>query len=105
MACNVIEVVTLFTMAKNLITNDSGPAHFASLTEIECLMLFRLETPELYGPLGPHVNNFFAYLACNPCLSAHNHRHTICKVKRCLQATTVDEVIAQTLHQLAGSLS
>jgi ADP-heptose:LPS heptosyltransferase len=94
-----------FTMAKVLITNDSGSAHFASLTEIECLTLFGPEPPALYGPPGPHAKNFFAYLACSPCLSAHNHRHTICKMNRCLQTITLDEVTVQALHQLTGSIS
>ena len=60
----------LFHQSVLLITNDSGPAHFASLTPIKSITLFGPETPVLYGPLGPDAVHLFAKLACSPCLSA-----------------------------------
>lgn len=87
------EVVTLLTLGKVFVTNDSGPAHFAALTDIYNIVIFGPETPKLYGPLGEKTRNIYAYYACSPCLSAHNHRYSICKNNRCLQAINVDTVL------------
>ncbi len=87
------ELVTLFTMATALVTNDSGPAHFASLTSLPTVTLFGPETPALYGPLGTRQTNLYANLACSPCVSASNHRQSACTRARCLEAITVDQVL------------
>lgn len=88
------EVVTLFTLSDLVITNDSGPAHFAALTEVPSIALFGPETPALYGALGEAKVNLWAQYSCSPCLSAHNHRHTLCKDNKCLQAIEVSQVLA-----------
>lgn len=98
------DVVTLFTMSELLITNDSGPAHFASLTAMPSITLFGPETPSLYGPLGPDRSNVFAEYACSPCLSAANHRHTVCTNSRCLQAIDVAQVVALAQTYLTRDL-
>ena len=46
------ELMDLFCISDLLITNDSGPAHFASLTGIKNFVFFGPETPRLYAPLG-----------------------------------------------------
>jgi ADP-heptose:LPS heptosyltransferase len=89
------DVVTLFTFSDLLITNDSGPAHFAALTEIRSIALFGPETPALYGALGEGKKNIWANYSCSPCLSAHNHRHTVCKDSLCLKAIEVGPVVAE----------
>ena len=43
------ELLTLYTLADVLVTNDSGPAHFASLTPVHTVVLFGPETPLLFG--------------------------------------------------------
>ena len=88
------DVVTLFSESALLITNDSGPAHFAALTSIHSIALFGPETPALYGALGEGKLNLFANYSCSPCLSAHNHRHTLCRDSKCMQAIQVAEVVA-----------
>ena len=85
------ELVTLFSLSDLLITNDSGPAHFASLTNIPKITLFGPETPLLYGPLGNSIN-LYSELACSPCVSAHNHRKTSCKDNICLKSISVEQV-------------
>jgi ADP-heptose:LPS heptosyltransferase len=87
------EVVALFTQAELLITNDSGPAHFAALTDIKSIALFGPETPALYGAMGENKLNIWANYSCSPCLSAHNHRHTLCKDNKCLQAIGEERVV------------
>ena len=46
------ELLTLYTLANVLVTNDSGPGHFASLTPVHAIVLFGPETPRLFGPLA-----------------------------------------------------
>lgn len=94
------ELLVLFSLAKLLVTNDSGPAHMASLTGLPTLVLFGPETPGLYAPLGDKVAALFAGLACSPCLAASNHRRTICTNNRCLQAIKVEDVLAAVLKRL-----
>lgn len=86
------ELLAILCFSKMLITNDSGPAHMAMLTDVKVVTIFGPETPALYGPLGKNATNIFAHFSCSPCLSAANHRHTICKDSKCLKAISVDEV-------------
>ncbi|NMC63513.1 MAG: glycosyltransferase family 9 protein [SAR324 cluster bacterium] len=94
------QVVTLFTMSKLLIGNDSGPAHFAALTKIPILTLYGPETPALYGPLSDKAENLYSGYACSPCLSAANHRHSICRDSKCLKAISPEIVIETALRML-----
>lgn len=86
------DLVQLFHQAELLITNDSGPAHFASLTEIACITLFGPETSQLYGPTAKRAVNLYKKLACSPCLTALNHRNSPCTNNVCLQEISVTEV-------------
>ena len=45
------ELLHLFDLAHVLVTNDSGPAHFAALTRIHVVVFFGPEIPERYRPL------------------------------------------------------
>ena len=86
------DLVQLFHQSELLITNDSGPAHFASLTGIASITLFGPETARLYRPTGPRAVAIDKQLACSPCLTAFNHRNSICRDNQCLAAISVDEV-------------
>lgn len=98
------DVIQLFHLGDLLITNDSGPAHFAALTPIKSITLFGPETPVLYGTLGANAVHLHAGLACSPCMSALNHRNSPCTDNKCLQAIAVDEVFAHARRLLdAGS--
>ena len=77
-----------------LVTNDSGPAHFASLTPVHTVVLFGPETPLLFGSLAPATTIIWKQLACSPCVSVFNHRLSPCDNNRCMQLITVDEVCA-----------
>lgn len=95
------DVLQLFHQSDLLITNDSGPAHFATLTPIKSITLYGPETPVLYGTLGEHNVDLFAKLACSPCLSALNHRHSPCVDNKCLQAISVEQVLHEAERLLA----
>jgi ADP-heptose:LPS heptosyltransferase len=86
------QLLVLYTLADVLVTNDSGPGHFAALTDIDTVVLFGPETPALYGPLGRRASVLYANLACSPCVSALNHRFSPCKNNVCMQMITVDQV-------------
>ena len=79
------QLPALYSLASLMITNDSGPGHFASVTAMPVLSLFGPETPQLYGPLGPG-RALTAGLACSPCVSAANHRKTACREPVCMSA-------------------
>lgn len=86
------ELLALYGLADVLVTNDSGPGHFASLTPIGVVSLFGPETPLLYGPLGAGKVALSAGLACSPCVNMLNHRFSPCTDNVCMQKITVDEV-------------
>ncbi|MFQ5431448.1 MAG: glycosyltransferase family 9 protein [Nitrospinota bacterium] len=86
------DVVDLCRLAKVFLTNDSGPAQYASITGTQVVTLFGPETPALYGPLGNNVHCLYSGFSCSPCLTAFNHRNSKCKDNLCLKAITVDKV-------------
>ena len=83
------QLIVLYTLADALVTNDSGPGHFASLTQLPTLVLFGPETTRLFGPIGPHIRTLSAELACSPCVNALNHRFSPCDNNVCMQDISV----------------
>ena len=77
------QLVPLYSISSLMLTNDSGPAHFAAVTSLKVFVIFGPETPELYGSLG-NAENFYLGLPCSPCVSAFNHRKTSCKTRPCI---------------------
>ena len=86
-----LQLPTLYSLSAFMLTNDSGPAHFASITNMHTFVIFGPETPALYGSLGP-TTPIFAGMACSPCVSAANHRKTPCSDNQCIQVITPDWV-------------
>ncbi len=78
------ELVPLYSLSACMLTNDSGPAHFASVTDLKVFVLFGPETPNLYLPLGGNAEPFYLGLPCSPCVSAANHRKTTCLTRPCI---------------------
>ncbi len=87
------QLLALYSHADVLVTNDSGPVHFSTLTRTRTVALFGPETPDLYGPLGTDNRIAYARYACSPCVSAFNHRRSPCSDNLCLQAITVGQVL------------
>lgn len=90
---SIAELLIVFDCASLLVTNDSGPPHFASLCRLPSVVIFGPETPALYAPLGSEAITLFSHYSCSPCLSAMNHRHTWCRESRCLQAIPPRETL------------
>jgi ADP-heptose:LPS heptosyltransferase len=95
------ELFVLYTMADVLVTNDSGPGHFSSMTDITSIVLFGPETPAVFGPLGANTRVVRANLACSPCVNAFNHRFSPCNNNVCMQRIEVDEVLRIVSDALA----
>jgi len=71
------ELITLYSISDLLITNDSGPVHFASTTEIPIVALFGPETPKIFGPMSPKAKVISLELACSPCISVFNQKNLL----------------------------
>jgi ADP-heptose:LPS heptosyltransferase len=86
------QLLGVYGMAEVLVTNDSGPAHFAALTSIDVVTLFGPETPQLFGARTPRSHILYAGLACSPCINAFNDRQSPCTNNLCMQHISVDQV-------------
>jgi ADP-heptose:LPS heptosyltransferase len=96
------ELPALYTLADVMVTNDSGPGHFSSVTGLHTVVLFGPETPALYGSLGKSIP-ITAQLACSPCVSAANHRKTPCSDNACMRAISVEQVLEKMTVQFAAA--
>ena len=102
------QVLVLYTRSEILVTNDSGPAHFASMTPIHVVTLFGPETPALFAARSTNTSVFWAGIACSPCVNAYNNRQTVCRNNLCMQAITVEQVlerVTQVYDSRRNSLS
>ncbi len=91
------QLLVLYGRSEILVTNDSGPAHFASMTPIHVVTLFGPETPALFAARSPNASVFWAGIACSPCVNAYNNRQSVCRDNRCMQAITVEQVFERVV--------
>lgn len=87
------QLLVLYCLADALVTNDSGPAHFAALTPIQVLTLFGPETPARFASRSPRSHVIWKDIHCSPCVDAYNNRLSTCRNNECMQDITVDEVL------------
>jgi ADP-heptose:LPS heptosyltransferase len=85
-----------------LLANDGGPAHFSSFTSTPALVFFGPETPDLYLPISG-ARALRLPLHCSPCLTAANHRDSVCRDNRCLKDLAPDVVLAEIRSMLAAA--
>ncbi len=86
------QLLVLYELCEILITNDSGPAHFATMTPIDVITLFGPETPKLFKGLSSRSHILWAHTACSPCVNAYNNRVSKCHDNVCMQRISVDQV-------------
>jgi len=96
------QLMVLYTLSDLLITNDSGPAHFAALTQANVLTLFGPETPSLFRAPTPRSSSIWLGLTCSPCVNAYNNRQSPCRNNLCMQGITVDRVFEEAVRILEG---
>jgi len=99
------ELLVLYSLANVLVTNDSGPGHFASLTDVDTVVMLGPETPELFGPMGDNIHMMWANLACSPCVNAFNHRFSPCTDNVCMQVISAESVYEKVKDLLSTSVS
>lgn len=93
------ELVPLYSLSEVMLTNDSGPAHFAAATHMKVFVLFGPETPALYLPLG-NAEPIYLGLPCSPCVSAANHRKTTCTTRPCISGIETTMVLPKLVDYL-----
>ena len=89
------ELISLYSISDLLITNDSGPVHFASTTEIPILALYGPETPKIFGPMSPKAKVISMGLACSPCISVFNQKKSSCSDNQCMKQISVQMVLSE----------
>jgi ADP-heptose:LPS heptosyltransferase len=94
-----LELIPLYFLSELMLTNDSGPAHFSSVTPLKVFVIMGPETPVLYGPLG-NAEVFYLGLPCSPCVSAANHRKTTCITRPCITGISPENVYEKLGHFL-----
>lgn len=99
-----LELIPLYSISTAMLTNDSGPAHFASVTPLKVFVIFGPETPALYGPLG-NAEPIYLGLPCSPCVSAANHRKTTCIPRPCVTGILPDLVTEKMKKYLGKTLN
>ncbi len=90
------QLLVLYSLSQVLVTNDSGPAHFAVLTPVDVVTLFGPETPKLFGAKSERSHIIWAGTVCSPCVNAYNNRLLTCRNNLCMQLISVDEVFEKT---------
>lgn len=95
------ELPALYTLSECMLTNDSGPAHFSSVTDMKTYIFYGPETPALYGPLG-NALPIYSNMSCSPCVSATNHRKTSCRDNQCLKVIKPDSIFRLLEAHLSG---
>ncbi len=88
------QLMVLYGLSELMVTNDSGPAHYATLTSIDVVTLFGPETPAVFGARTPRSHLLWANLVCSPCVNAFNDRQSACTRNICMERISVDEVFA-----------
>jgi len=99
------QLMVLYDLAQLMITNDSGPAHYATLTSIDVITLFGPETPAVFGARTPRSHLLWANLVCSPCVNAFNDRQSACRRNLCMELITVDQAYATACEALEGRRS
>jgi ADP-heptose:LPS heptosyltransferase len=86
------QLLVLYGLSQIMVTNDSGPAHYASMTSMDVVTLFGPESPAVFGSKSPRSHIIYKGIACSPCVNAFNQRVSTCHNNVCMQRITVDEV-------------
>ena len=94
------ELLHLFDLAHVLVTNDSGPAHFAALTRIHVVVFFGPEIPERYRPLTTSSDVIHTGYSCSPCIGPLNQRQSPCNDNVCLKSISIEEIAALVRSRL-----
>ncbi len=93
------ELSAFFYLSTALICNDCGLVHLASLTQVKKFILFGPESNQIFGPMGRNNWIFNTQWPCSPCLSAYNHRKTLCDNPACLNSIKPRDVYLEVMKE------
>jgi len=99
-ATTMMELLHLFDLAHVLISNDSGPAHFAALTRVHVVVFFGPEIPDRYRPLATSSDVVYTGYTCSPCVGPHNQRLSPCNDNLCMKSINISDVCALVRSRL-----
>jgi ADP-heptose:LPS heptosyltransferase len=95
------ELFALLNSAACVVTNDTGPMHFAIALDRPTVCLFGPVSPDHYGVGKRNVETLYNRVYCSPC--AHELDEPPCAGNNvCMQFLPVDDVLAAVERQLAG---
>lgn len=95
------ELFALIKGAACVVTNDTGPMHFAIALDRPTVCLFGPVSPDHYGVRKPNVETIYHAVYCSPC--AHEIDTPPCAgVNTCMQLISVEEVLAAIERQLGA---
>lgn len=97
------QLLVLYSMAEIMVTNDSGPAHYATLTPMHVITIFGPETPAVFGARTPRSHILWSGIVCSPCVNAFNDRQSACPRNLCMELITVDTVFEQLCEVFEGN--
>jgi ADP-heptose:LPS heptosyltransferase len=86
------QLLALYELSELMVTNDSGPAHYSTLTGIDTITIFGPETPAVFGARTPRSHILWSDLPCSPCVNAFNDRQSACRDNACMQRIDVRQV-------------
>jgi len=103
------ELLHVFDLAHVMVSNDSGPAHFAALTRVHVIVCFGPEIPERYRPLATSSDVVHTGFSCSPCIGPYNQRLSPCNDNVCLKTIDIPALsdlvrlrLAQAVAPAAG---
>lgn len=94
------ETFALLSIADLLVTNDSGPLHWAAALGTKTVGLFGPETPELYGHSGEKHFSFYKGIYCSPCMNILYNKITTCRDNQCLKQIPPQAVLTKVYEML-----
>jgi len=98
------QLLALYDLSQLMVTNDSGPAHYSTLTGIDVITIFGPETPAVFGARTPQSHILWSGLPCSPCVNAFNDRQSACRDNVCMQRIDVDQVFDLACRVLGDRL-
>jgi len=99
------ELLHLFDLAHVMVTNDSGPAHFAALTRIHEIVIFGPEIPDRYRPLTTNSDVVHTGYTCSPCIGPLNQRLSPCNDNQCLKSIQIEDIAVLVRARLDAARS
>lgn len=94
---NTKELINFLSEQTLLIASDSGPAHFATLSNTKTITLFGPESPKVFGSNLRNIESSVVYkdLPCSPCFNQYNGCLSLCKNNICMTTITTDDILLE----------